>query len=152
ASKYAHDADRKVGLTLSDLFCVERHHDDFLPLVRERVDILFANEAEACALWGCDEVGAAVERARAEVAIACITLSDKGSVVVAGPETYEIPAHPVEVVDTTGAGDLYAAGFLYGYASGRPLPECGELGSLAAAEVISHIGARPEVSLATLLG
>jgi sugar/nucleoside kinase (ribokinase family) len=152
ASKYAHDAGRKVGLTLSDLFCVERHHDDFLPLVRERVDILFANEAEACALWGCDEVGAAVERARAEVAIACITLSDKGSVVVAGPETHEIPAHPVEVVDTTGAGDLYAAGFLYGYTSGRPLPECGELGSLAAAEVIGHIGARPEISLATLLG
>ncbi len=151
ASRYAHEAGRKVALTLSDLFCVERHHDDFLPLVRERIDILFANEAEACALWGCDEVGAAVERARAEVAIACITLSDKGSVVVAGPETYEIPAHPVDVVDTTGAGDLYASGFLYGYTSGRPLPECGELGSLAAAEVISHIGARPEVSLSSLL-
>jgi len=151
ASKYAQEAGRKVALTLSDLFCVERHHDAFLPLVRERVDILFANEAEACALWACDEVGAAVERARAEVAIACITLSDKGSVVVAGPETYEIPAHPVEVVDTTGAGDLYAAGFLYGYTTGRPLPTCGELGSLAAAEVISHIGARPEIALSTLL-
>jgi sugar/nucleoside kinase (ribokinase family) len=112
---------------------------------------LFANEAEACALWGCDEVGAAVERARAEVAVACITLSDKGSVVVAGAETHEIPAHPVEVVDTTGAGDLYAAGFLYGYTAGRPLPECGELGSLAAAEVISHIGARPEVPLSSLV-
>ena len=152
ASQYAHEAGRKVALTLSDLFCVERHHDDFLPLVRERIDILFANESEACALWGCDEVGAAVERARAEVAIACITLSDKGSIVVAGPETYEIPAHPVDVVDTTGAGDLYAAGFLYGYTTGRPLPECGELGSLAAAEVISHIGARPEVSLSSLVG
>ncbi len=152
ASKYAHDAGRKVALTLSDLFCVERHHDAFLPLVRERIDILFANEAEACALWGCDEVGAAVERARAEVAIACITLSEKGSVVVAGTETYEIPAQPVEVVDTTGAGDLYAAGFLYGYTAGRPLDECGRLGSLAAAEVISHIGARPEVALSTLAG
>jgi sugar/nucleoside kinase (ribokinase family) len=152
ASKYAHDAGRKVALTLSDLFCVERHHDEFLPLVRERVDILFANEAEACALWGCDEVGAAVERARAEVAIACITLSEKGSVVVAGTETYEVPAEPVEVVDTTGAGDLYAAGFLYGYTTGRPLPECARLGSLAAAEVISHIGARPEISLSSLLG
>jgi sugar/nucleoside kinase (ribokinase family) len=152
ASKYAHEAGRKVALTLSDLFCVERHHDEFLPLVRERIDILFANESEACALWGCDEVGAAVERARAEVGIACITLSDKGSVVVAGPETYEIPAQPVEVVDTTGAGDLYAAGFLYGYTSGRPLPECGRLGSLAAAEVISHIGARPEVPLSSLVG
>lgn len=152
ASKYAHEADRKVALTLSDLFCVERHHDAFLPLVRERIDILFANEAEACALWGCDEVGAAVERARAEVAIACITLSEKGSVVVAGTETYEIPAQPVEVVDTTGAGDLYAAGFLYGYTAGRPLDECGRLGSLAAAEVISHIGARPEVALSSLAG
>jgi sugar/nucleoside kinase (ribokinase family) len=151
ASKYATDAGRKVALTLSDLFCVERHRDGFLPLVRERVDILFANEAEACALWGCDEVGAAVERARAEVAVACITLSEKGSVVVAGAETHEIPAHPVTVVDTTGAGDLYASGFLYGYTSGMPLPRCGELGSLAAAEVISHIGARPEVSLSSLL-
>jgi sugar/nucleoside kinase (ribokinase family) len=151
ASRYAHEADRKVALTLSDLFCVERHRDEFLPLVRDAVDILFANEAEACALWGCDEAGAAVERARAEVAVACITLSEKGSVVVAGPETYEIPAHPVEVVDTTGAGDLYAAGFLFGYTTGRTLPRCGELGTLAAAEVISHIGARPEISLATLL-
>jgi sugar/nucleoside kinase (ribokinase family) len=152
ASRYAHEADRKVALTLSDLFCVERHHDDFLPLVRERVDILFANEAEACALWQCDEVGAAVERARAEVAIACITMSEKGSVIVAGPETYEIPAEPVKVVDTTGAGDLYAAGFLFGYTTGRPLPECGELASKAAAEVISHIGARPEIALSTLVG
>jgi sugar/nucleoside kinase (ribokinase family) len=151
ASKYASDAGRKVALTLSDLFCVERHRDGFLPLVRERVDILFANEAEACALWGCDEVGAAVERARAEVAVACITLSEKGSVVVAGAETHEIPAHPVNVVDTTGAGDLYASGFLYGFTSGMSLPRCGELGSLAAAEVISHIGARPEIKLATLL-
>ena len=151
ASKYATDAGRKVALTLSDLFCVERHRDGFLPLVRERVDILFANEAEACALWGCDEVGAAVERARAEVGVCCITLSEKGSVVVSGPETHEVPAHPVDVVDTTGAGDLYAAGFLYGYTTGRPLPECGELGSLAAAEVIGHIGARPEVKLSTLL-
>jgi len=152
ASKIAHDAGRKVALTLSDLFCVERHHDEFLPLVRERIDILFANEAEACALWSCDEAGAAVERARAEVAVACITLSDKGSVVVAGTETYEIPAQPVEVVDTTGAGDLYAAGFLYGYTAGKPLAECGRLGSLAAAEVISHIGARPQVPLSTLAG
>ncbi|MBN2622872.1 MAG: adenosine kinase [Acidimicrobiales bacterium] len=151
ASKYARDAGRKVALTLSDLFCVERHHDDFVPLVRERVDILFANEAEACALWGCDEVGAAVERARAEVAVACITLSEKGSIVVAGAETHEIPARPVDVVDTTGAGDLYASGFLYGYTSGLPLARCGELGTLAAAEVISHIGARPDVPLSTLL-
>ncbi len=152
ASGHAHEAGRKVALTLSDLFCVERHRDEFLPLVRDRVDILFANEAEACALWGCDEVGAAVERARAEVSVACITMSEKGSVVVSGPDTWEIPAEPTEVVDTTGAGDLYAAGFLYGYTQGRPLPECGRLGALAAAEVISHIGARPQVPLSSLLG
>ena len=151
ASGHAHEAGRKVALTLSDLFCVERHRDEFLPLVRDRVDILFANEAEACALWGCDEVGAAVERARAEVSVACITMSEKGSVVVSGPDTWEIPAEPTEVVDTTGAGDLYAAGFLYGYTQGRPLPECGRLGALAAAEVISHIGARPQVPLSSLV-
>ena len=96
------------------------------------------------ALWGCDEVGAAVERARAEVSVALLPVGE-GLVVVAGPETYEVPAHPVEVVDTTGAGDLYAAGFLFA----RPAGHCrsaASLGSLAAAEVISHIGARPEVS------
>jgi sugar/nucleoside kinase (ribokinase family) len=151
ASKLAGEAGRKVALSLSDLFCVERHRDEFLPLVRERVDILFANEIEACALWGCDEVGAAVERARAEVAIACITLGPRGSVIVAGAETHEIPSYPTTVVDTTGAGDLYAAGVLYGYTAGRPLPECGRLGALAASEVISHTGARPEISLATLI-
>jgi sugar/nucleoside kinase (ribokinase family) len=151
ASKIATEAGRKVALSLSDTFCVERHRDDFLPLVRERVDILFANEAEACCLWGCDEAGAAVERARAEVGIACITMGDKGSVVVAGTETHEIPCYPTEVVDTTGAGDLYAAGFLYGYTSGRSLPEAGRLGGLAASEVIGHTGARPEIALSTLI-
>ena len=151
ASKIATDAGRKVALSLSDLFCVERHHDDFLSLVRERVDILFANETEACALWGCDEVETAVERARAEVGIACITLGEKGSVIVSGSETHEIPCYPTEVVDTTGAGDLYAAGMLYGYTAGRPLPECGRLGGLAASEIIGHIGARPEIDLSTLV-
>lgn len=150
ASERAAGAGRQVALTLSDLFCVERHRDDFLPLVRDRVDILFANEAEACALWDCDEVGVAVERARSEVAVACITRSEEGSIVVAGAATHEIGAEPVDVVDTTGAGDLYAAGFLYGYTQGRPLPECGRLGAIAAAEVISHMGARPEVRLADL--
>ena len=150
ASEIATEAGRKVALTLSDSFCVQRHHDDFLPLVRERIDILFANEAEACILWGCDDVATAIERARAEVGITCLTLGPRGSVIVAGSETHEVPAHPVEVVDTTGAGDLYAAGFLYGYTAGQPLPECGRLASLAASEVISHIGARPEVRLADL--
>jgi sugar/nucleoside kinase (ribokinase family) len=151
ASKIATDAGRKVALTLSDLFCVQRHHDDFLPLVRKRVDILFANESEACALWECDDVDTAIDHARNEVGITCITMSEKGSVVVAGDATHEVAAHEVQVIDTTGAGDLYAAGFLYGYTAGMPLPECGRLGSLAASEVISHIGARPEVRLSTLL-
>jgi sugar/nucleoside kinase (ribokinase family) len=150
ASEIATEAGRKVALTLSDSFCVQRHHDHFLPLVRERVDILFANESEACILWGCDDAGTAIERARSEVGITCLTLGARGSVIVAGGETHDVRAHPVEVVDTTGAGDLYAAGFLYGYTAGMPLPECGRLASLAASEVISHIGARPEVRLADL--
>jgi sugar/nucleoside kinase (ribokinase family) len=150
ASEIATEAGRKVALTLSDSFCVQRHHDDFLPLVRERIDILFANESEARILWGCDDVETAIERARTEVGITCLTLGARGSVIVAGSETDEVPSHPVEVVDTTGAGDLYAAGFLYGYTADKPLPECGRLASLAASEVISHIGARPEVRLADL--
>lgn len=152
ASEIASGAGRQVALTLSDLFCVERHRDDWLPLVRDRVDILFANELEALALWGCDTVEEAVEQARAQVGIGCITRSEKGSIVVRGDETYEVPPEPVEhLVDTTGAGDLYAAGFLYGYTQGRPLPECGRLGSVAAAAVLGHDGARPGVSLAQLL-
>jgi sugar/nucleoside kinase (ribokinase family) len=151
ASDIATEAGREVALTLSDLFCVQRHHEDFLPLVRERVDILFANEAEARALWGCDDVDTVIEAARAEVGITCLTLGPRGSVIVAGDATHQVPAHPVEVVDTTGAGDLYASGVLFGYTAGLPLPECGRLASLAASEVISHIGARPEVRLADLV-
>lgn len=152
ASHIASEADRQVALTLSDLFCVERHRDDWLPLVHDRVDILFANEQEALALWQCDTVAEAVELARAQVGIGCITRSEKGSIIVSGDETHEVPAAHVEhLVDTTGAGDLYAAGFLYGYTQGRPLPECGKLGSIAAAAVLGHDGARPGVSLAQLL-
>lgn len=152
ATEIARDAGREVALTLSDLFCVERHRDDWLPLVRDRVDILFANEVEAKALWDCDDVASAVEHARREVAIGCITLGKEGSIVVAGDEVHEVAAFPVEhLVDTTGAGDLYAAGFLYGYTQGRPLPECGRLGSIAAAAVLGHTGARPGLSLAQLL-
>jgi sugar/nucleoside kinase (ribokinase family) len=152
ATEIASGAGRQVALTLSDTFCVERHRADWLPLVRDRVDILFANEAEALALWECDDVATAVERTRQEVGIGCITRSEKGSIVVHGDETYEIPAHPVEhLVDTTGAGDLYAAGFLYGYTHDRPLPDCGRLGSIAASAVLGHVGARPELSLAQLV-
>ncbi|MGH9212285.1 MAG: adenosine kinase [Acidimicrobiales bacterium] len=152
AADIAHAAGRQVALTLSDLFCVERHRADWLPLVRDRVDILFANEVEACALWGCGDVASAVDQARRELSVGCITLGPKGSIVVAGDQVHEVEAHPVDhVVDTTGAGDLYAAGFLFGYTNGRPLPECGRLGSIAAAAVLGHTGARPEVSLAQLL-
>ena len=149
ASQIATDHGRKVALTLSDLFCVERHRADWLTLIKDRVDIIFANESEAFALWDCDDVDTAVARARADVDIACITRSEKGSIVVRGDEVHEVPAHPVEhLVDTTGAGDLYAAGFLYGYTQDRSLPDCGRLGSLAAAAVLGHTGARPGLSLA----
>jgi sugar/nucleoside kinase (ribokinase family) len=152
ATEIAHAAGQEVALTLSDLFCVERHRDDWLPLVRDRVDILFANEVEAMALWQCDDVASAVEHARRDVVVGCITRGAAGSIVVAGDVVHQVAAHPVDhVVDTTGAGDLYAAGFLYGYTQGRPLPECGRLGSVAAAAVLGHTGARPELSLAQLL-
>lgn len=151
ATEIAHQAGNRVALTLSDTFCVERHRDEWLSLVSERVDILFANEHEACALWGCDDVTGAVERARIEVEIGCITQGPAGSVVVAGEETFDIPAHPVDqVVDTTGAGDLYAAGFLYGFTQGRDLTACGRLGSMSASAVLGHTGARPGLSLAQL--
>jgi sugar/nucleoside kinase (ribokinase family) len=149
ASEIAHDAGREVALTLSDLFCVERHRDDWLSLIKDRVDIIFANESEAFALWDCEDIDTAVQRARQDVTIACITRSEKGSIVVRGDDVHEVPAHPVEhLVDTTGAGDLYAAGFLYGYTHDHSLPDCGRLGSLAAAAVLGHTGARPGLSLA----
>jgi sugar/nucleoside kinase (ribokinase family) len=149
ASEIAHGAGRQVALTLSDLFCVERHRDDWLTLIKDRVDIIFANESEAFALWDCDDIDTAVQRARADVAVACITRSEKGSIVVRGDDVHEVAAHPVEhLVDTTGAGDLYAAGFLYGYTQDRSLPDCGRLGSIAAAAVLGHTGARPGLSLA----
>lgn len=152
ATEIAHAAGRKVSLTLSDLFCVERHREDWVSLVRERVDILFANEAEAMALWQCDDIETAIERAREDVEITAITLGPEGSVVVAGDDTHQVAAEPVEkLVDTTGAGDLYAAGFLFGYTQDRSLPECGRLGSIAASAVLGHVGARPGLSLAQLV-
>jgi len=149
ASEIAHGAGRKVALTLSDTFCVERHLEEWRELVVEQVDVLFANEAELRTLYDAD-LDAAVERARAEVETSCVTLGPQGSLIVTGEGTVEVPAHPVAVVDTTGAGDLYAAGVLHGLAQGLPLPECGRLGSLAASAVIGHTGARPGVSLAQL--
>jgi sugar/nucleoside kinase (ribokinase family) len=150
AARIAHDAGRQVALTLSDPFCVERHRADWHALVADEVDIVFANETEICALYETD-FDAAMQRVRRDCRVAALTRSEHGSVVVAGNEVHVVPAHPVEhLVDTTGAGDLYAAGFLYGYTRREPLVKCAQLGSLAAAEVISHIGARPERDLGQL--
>lgn len=151
AAELAQGAGRKVALTLSDAFCVDRHREDFRVLVRKGVDVLFANETEITALYEVNSFAEAAQAARAETEIVVLTRSEQGSVILAGEETIEIGAEPVaQVVDVTGAGDLYAAGFLYGLTHGLPLCVCGQLGSLAAAEIISHIGARPEVSLAQL--
>jgi sugar/nucleoside kinase (ribokinase family) len=149
AAEAAHSAGRKVSLTLSDSFCVERHRADFLELVSGGVDILFANEEEIIRLYEVDTFEAALEAVRGHCEIAALTRSAKGSVVVTADERIEVAPHPVaRVVDTTGAGDLYAAGFLYGWSHDRPLDECGRLGSIAASAVIGHIGPRPGMNLA----
>lgn len=151
AAQLARSNGRRVALSLSDAFCVDRHRADFLKLVREGVDVLFANEKEITALYELNSFEEAAGAVRAEAEIAVLTRSEKGAVIVAGDETVEVPAEPVEgIVDATGAGDLYAAGFLYGLSRGLPLRDCGRLGGMAAAEIISHIGARPEKSLQAL--
>jgi fructokinase len=150
AAAAAHAAGRQVALSLSDPFCVDRHRAAFRELVRQDIDILFANEAEVTSLYEENTFQAAAERARADVALAALTRSEAGSVIVRGAETVEIAAEPANVVDTTGAGDAYAAGFLTGLTAGRPLPTCGRIASLAAAEVISHFGARPRTDLRKL--
>ncbi len=148
----ARAAGRKVSITLSDSFCVHRYRDEFRDLIRNKVDILFGNEAEIKALYEVETFEEALEAARKEAKIAALTRSEKGSVVIKGGETHEVPAAPVsKVVDTTGAGDLYAAGFLFGFTHDKPLAECARLGGIAAAEVISHVGARPEQALKGLI-
>jgi sugar/nucleoside kinase (ribokinase family) len=151
ASRIAHDAGRRVSLTLSDTFCVERHKEAWRSLVADQVDILFANEGEAMALYDVDTLEAAIQHVRADVEIAAVTCGPQGSLLVVDGEVIEIAAHPVErVVDTTGAGDLYSAGFLFGFTNGRPLEACGRLGSVAASAVLGHTGPRPGLSLAQL--
>jgi len=144
-------AGRTVALTLSDGFCVERHRDEFLDLIRGGVGILFANESEITSLYQTPHFDEAARRAAKDTRLAVLTRSAKGSIIIAEGATHEIPVDPVEkVIDTTGAGDLYAAGFLFGLTSGYDLETAGRLGSLAAAEIISHVGARPQTNLAEL--
>jgi len=149
AAKAAHDADRLVALTLSDAFCVGRYRDEFLRLMRDgTVDLIFANEAELKSLYETADFDSGVKALRADAKLAVVTRSEKGCVVVDRHGVKAVPAASIsQLVDTTGAGDLFAAGFLFGLATGRDHTACGKLAALAAAEVIQHIGARPAVSL-----
>jgi sugar/nucleoside kinase (ribokinase family) len=148
AAEIAHSAERKVSLSLSDAFCVDRHRGEFLELVEHHVDVLFANESELLSLYQCDDFDRAVQLVRGHCEVAVLTRSAKGAVVISEHDPVVMPAEPVaKVVDTTGAGDLYAAGFLHGYTKGLDLGLCARYGALAAAEVISHFGARPETPL-----
>jgi len=152
AATIAHDAKRKVALTLSDSFCVDRYRDEFLGLMRNgTVDIVFANESELHSLYMTSDFDTALKQLRNDVNLGVVTRSEKGCVVVTPTDAVAAPASPItKLVDTTGAGDLFAAGFLYGLARNLAHKQCGELGALAAAEVIQHIGARPHVSLKEL--
>jgi sugar/nucleoside kinase (ribokinase family) len=152
AAKIAHEAERTVALSLSDAFCVDRWRAEFLQLMRSRtVDLIFANETELRSLYQTADFDTALSALRADVSAAVVTRSEKGCVVVGPDGTETVPAFPIErVVDTTGAGDLFAAGFLSGLARGADDRACGRLGALAAAEVIQHLGARPEASLRDL--
>jgi len=152
ASKIAHDNKRIVALTLSDAFCVGRYRDEFLNLIRTKtVDLVFANEAELSSLYQNDNFDAALAQLRSDANLAVVTRSEKGCVVAAKDKVTAVPAFPVkQVVDTTGAGDLFAAGFLFGTVRGMTHEQSGRLGALAAAEVIQHIGARPQTSLKEL--
>ena len=152
AAEIAHRAGRKVALTLSDPFCVDRHRAAFLHLVSGHIDLLFANEVEITSLFETDDFDSAVGQVRGLCEIAVITRSEQGSLIVTADDLIPVAPEPVDhVIDTTGAGDLYAAGFLFGITRGDGLETCGRIGSIAAAEVISHYGARPETSLADLV-
>lgn len=151
AAEAARDAGHRVALTLSDPFCVDRHRSDFLRLVENHVDILFANEEEIKSLYMQNNFEDAASAVSKHVEIAALTRSEKGAVIVSGGKTVKVAAAPVaKVVDTTGAGDQFAAGFLYGFTQGMDLEKSGKLGAIAAAEVISHIGPRPGTSFAEL--
>jgi len=148
----AKGAGRKVALSLSDPFVVERHRDDLLNLIFDHVDLIFGNEEEVFRLYQTNDFDTAVRKLRQSNTLACMTLGARGALVVDVMSTATVPAAPVaKVIDTTGAGDLFAAGFLYGYTNGRDLVRSAKIGALAAGEIISHMGARPEVPLRELL-
>jgi adenosine kinase len=152
ASQIAHGAKRQVALTLSDAFCVDRYRDEFLHLMRSRaVDLIFANEAELHSLYQTSSFDTALAQLRKDVALGVVTRSEKGCVIATTDGITAVPACPIDrLVDATGAGDLFAAGFLFGLVRGASHENAGRLGALAAAEVIQHIGARPQVSLREL--
>jgi sugar/nucleoside kinase (ribokinase family) len=148
AARIAREAGRLVSITLSDSFCVDRHRDSFLDLIRSDIDIVFANEKEIKSLYQVDTFDEALQRVRKDCSIAALTRSEAGCVIVKGDEIHVVEAHPVaQVVDVTGAGDLFASGFLYGFTHDLSLVQSARLGALAAAEVISHVGARPQLTL-----
>ncbi|RUT24985.1 adenosine kinase [Asaia sp. W19] len=148
AAETAHKAGRRVALTLSDTFCVARHHAAFRALVAGHIDILFANEAEICALYETEDFDAAAAQAGRDAALVVLTRSEKGAVILANGEKLVVPTEAVKVVDTTGAGDAFAAGFLAGLAKGRSLEACGQLGNEAAGAIITRMGARPAADFA----
>jgi sugar/nucleoside kinase (ribokinase family) len=152
ASQIAHEAGRKVALSLSDAFCVDRYRAEFIDLIRTgRVDIVFANESELHSLYETADFEGALAQLRTEGILAIVTRSEKGSIVVTRNDIVAVSAAPVDrVVDTTGAGDLFAAGFLAGLTKGLAFVECARLGALAAAEIIQHFGARPQTDLRKL--
>jgi adenosine kinase len=152
ASTIAHDSGRQVALTLSDSFCVDRYRGEFLDLMRNgTVDLVFANEAELHSLYQTADFDTALRQLRSDIKLGVVTRSEKGCVVASKDGVIAVPAFPVDkIVDTTGAGDLFAAGFLFGLVRGAGHENAGRLGALAAAEIIQHIGARPQVSLKKL--
>lgn len=152
ACDIAHGAGKKVALSLSDSFCVDRHREAFLDLIKTRVDVLFANETEILSLFQTTDFNEAAQHAREVCSTAALTRSENGSFIVSNGDTFDVRPVPVaQVVDTTGAGDMYAAGFLYGMSIGLPLPECGRIASITASEVITHVGGRPQTDLAALV-
>ncbi|MCR9177935.1 MAG: adenosine kinase [Alphaproteobacteria bacterium] len=152
AARIAHETGGKVALSLSDPFCVDRHREEFVELVKHHVDVLFANEQEIMSLYQTDTFDEALQKVRWEVEIAALTRSEKGSVAIDRDEIHILDAEPVaEVIDSTGAGDLFAAGFLHGLAQDRDIATCARMGGICAAEIIAHVGARPQADLKALV-